>query len=364
MTGTKDRNKRNTKAIIIPAAIIGTVLVIAVVCVCILIHYIHKMNYVPLRENYTVLAETGTFEEDVTNPEEETSIDSSQEEIDEYKRLTEEALSKVDGEYKPIGDVYNILLIGSDTRQADGEGRSDTMMLISVNKTEKKIIATSFLRDLYVKIPEKGYYKTNASYAYGGVELLLDTLKSNFSIEIDRYIAVDFYSFVKVVDILGGLDVDVQENELYWLNQYIHASNLLLDEDEHDGYMDYADGSYQHLNGKQALAYSRFRYVGNGDFTRTERQRKVVNLIFDKLKSVTPSQLIELLDVLLPEITTNVPTGEFLELIALLPQMSRYEIVSWGIPDDKFKYITIKGDSCIGIDFNYYIDKIYNTIYG
>lgn len=228
MTGTKDRNKRNTKAIIIPAAIIGTVLVIAVVCVCILIHYIHKMNYVPLRENYTLLAETGTFEEDVTNPEEETSSDSSQEEIDEYKRLTEEALSKVDGEYKPIGDVYNILLIGSDTRQADGEGRSDTMMLISVNKTEKKIIATSFLRDLYVKIPEKGYYKINASYAYGGVELLLDTLKSNFSIEIDRYIAVDFYSFVKVVDILGGLDVDVQENELYWLNQYIHASNCFL----------------------------------------------------------------------------------------------------------------------------------------
>ena len=95
-----------------------------------------------------------------------------------------------------------------------------------------------------------------------------------------------------------------------------------------------------------------------------QKDSKVVNLIFDKLKSVTPSQLIELLDVLLPEITTNVPTGEFLELIALLPQMSRYEIVSWGIPDDKFKYITIKGDSYIGIDFNYYIDKIYNTIYG
>ena len=358
------KKKKNKKPIIIVSSIVGIILLLAVVAVGIIIHYIHKMNYVPLNENYTVLAETGTYEEDVTNPEEETSSDSSQEELDEYMSLAEEALKDIKDDYEPIGDVYNILLVGSDTRQSGGEGRSDTMMLISINKTEKKIVATSFLRDLYVNIPNKGYYKINAAYAYGGIELLLDTLKYNFSIEIDRYISVDFYSFIDIVDILGGLDVDVQEEELYWLNQYIHASNLLLGEYEHDGYLDYADGSYQHLSGKQALAYSRFRYVGNGDFTRTERQRKVVNLIFEKLKNISPNKLIELLDTILPQVTTNIPTGEFLELIAILPDMSKYDIVSWGIPDDDFKYLTINGDSCIGIDFNSYIDKIYGHIYG
>lgn len=364
MKNTPDKKKsRIRKPIIIVSSIVGFFLLLAVAAVGILIHYIHKMNYVPLNENYTILAETESFEEDVTNPEEETSSDSSQEEIDEYKLLAQQALENVKDDYEPIGDVYNVLLIGSDTRVANGEGRSDTMMLISINKTEKKIVATSFLRDLYVNIPGKGFYKINAAYAYGGVELLIDTIQYNFSLEIDRYIAVDFYSFIEIVDILGGLDVDVQEDELYWLNQYIHASNLLLGEYEHDGYLDYADGSYQHLSGKQALAYSRFRYVGNGDFTRTERQRKVVNLLFDKLKGISPSTLIELLDTILPQVTTNIPTGEFLELIAILPEMGRYDIISWGVPDGQFKYITINGESCIGIDFNYYIDRIYKLIY-
>ncbi len=363
MGNTSDKKKKSKKPIIIVSAIVGVILLMAVAAVGVIIHYIHKMNYVPLNENYTILAETVTFVDDVTNPEEETSSDSSEEEIDEYMSLAQQALENVKDDYEPIGDVYNILLVGSDTRESDGIGRSDTMMLISINKTEKRIVATSFLRDLYVYVPEKGYTKINAAYAYGGIELLLDTLKYNFSIEIDRYIAVDFYSFIDIVDILGGLDVDVQEDELYWLNQYIHASNLLLGEPEDDGYLDYADGSYQHLSGKQALAYSRFRYVGNGDFTRTERQRKVVNLLFDKLKSISPSTLIELLDTILPQVTTNIPTGEFLELIAVLPDMGQYDIISWGIPDEDFKYLTINGDSSIGIDFNFYIDKLYRLIY-
>ncbi len=364
---TKKKKKSNKRITVIAVTCVVCALLTAVlVCYCVIVHYINKMNYVPLKEDYTVLATTEKHTEDVTNSStEETSSDTSLSELNEYQQAAEEALKNLGYQDQQLDNVYNILLIGSDTRVKGETGRSDTMMLISINSDTKQIIATSFLRDLYVYIPQKNYYdKINASYAYGGVELLLDTLRYNFSIQIDRYIAVDFLSFIDVVDVLGGIDVDVQKDELYWCNQYIHASNLLVGCDEDSDYLTYADGSFQHLNGRQALAYARFRYVGNGDFTRTERQRKVVNLIFDKIKTIDAKTLIKLLDVFLPEVTTNIPTNEFIELIAKIPEMDKYEIISWGVPDEGFKYLTINGQSHIGIDFAFYIDKMYKLIYG
>ena len=182
---------------------------------------------------------------------------------------------------------------------------------------------------------------------------------------MDRYITVNFQSFIKVVDILGGLDICVQEEELYWTNQYIHASNLIVGDEEHSDYLEFANGSPQHLNGKQSLAYARMRFVGNGDFTRTERQRYVVTLIFEKLKKMDPETLIELLDTILPEVTTNITTPEFLELILMLPEISTYEIVSWSVPnsDMGFKYLNIDGDSFVGIDMNKYVGHLYDIIY-
>lgn len=358
--------KAGARAAIITGSIVGVILILAIAVVCILIHYIHKMNFVPVEEDYTILYEVESRTEDVTNPAviEETSKDSSQEEIDEYQSVAQAAMENIKDKYEQLGDVYNILLVGSDIRPNQSwNGNSDTIMLISINREQKRIVATSFLRDLYVNIPELGWRKINAAYAQGGIGLLFDTLEYNFSIHVDKYIAVDFLSYVKVVDILGGLDVEVQEDELFWCNQYIHASNLLLGEPEHSDYLEKADGSSVHLSGKQVLAYSRFRYVGNGDFTRTERQRKVVNLIFDKMKKIDPKTLVTLLDEILPMVTTNIPTGEFLELIAILSEMARYDIISWSIADTEYKYITINGDSCVGIDFNYYIDRLYKYMY-
>lgn len=366
MSGRKtNKNKTAKKVGIIAGAIVGTFLVLAVVFVLILIHYINKVNYVPLKEDYTILAETESFIEDVINPEETTQADSSTEEINEYQSEVEKVLEQ-NGETLPeLEDVYNVLLIGTDERKEGGSARSDTMMLISINQNTNQIVGTSFLRDIYVKIPDKGFYKLNAAYAYGGVELLLDTLEYNFSIHVDRYITVNFQSFIKVVDILGGLDIAVEEEELYWINEYIHASNLIVGDEEHSDYLEYADGSIQHLNGKQSLAYARMRFVGNGDFTRTERQRTVVTNIFNKLKETDAATLIKLLDVILPEVTTNIPTDEFLEIIWMLPEISGYEIVSWSVPNAQmgFKYLTINGDSHVGIEMNTYIQHLYEIIY-
>ena len=353
---------------IVAGCIVAAVAVFGISCYLILLHYINKRNYVPTDENFTILDETPSFIEDVLNPTSKPAgPDTDKSEIESYKNDVEShADSTTDGDEELVSDVINILLVGSDVRPDEEVGRSDTMILVSINKETKRIVATSFLRDTYVKIPIKNeFHKLNAAYAYGGIELLFETLQYNYGVSVDKYVAVDFLSFIDAIDILGGLDVQVYEDELYWFNQYIHASNLLVEppEREDSDYVDYADGSYQHLNGKQALAYARFRYVGNGDFTRTDRQRRVVQNIFDKVKTMDVGTIVKLLDSIIPQITTNLTTDECMELITLLPEISKYEVVSWHIPDEDFKYMTIDGDDVVAIDFSYYMKKLYNYIY-
>ena len=334
-------------------------------------HYINKRNYVELDEQFTILDETPSFLEDVLNPStKEPGTDTDKNEIESYKNEVEsnanEAGSISPDDENVVSDVMNILLVGSDIRPDEDTGRSDTMILVSINRSTKRIVATSFLRDTYVKIPIKNeFHKLNAAYAYGGMELLYKTLEYNYGITIDNYVAVDFLSFIDAIDVLGGLDVQVYEDELYWFNQYIHASNLLVEppERENSDYVDHADGSYQHLNGKQALAYARFRYVGNGDFTRTDRQRRVVQEIFNKIKTMDITTLTQLLNKVIPQITTDLSNDDCMKLIYMLPEISKYEIVSWHIPDDDFKYMTIDGDDVVAIDFSYYMKKLYNYIY-
>lgn len=352
--------------------VVGSIVVLAAVfvlsCYLIMLHYINKRNYVPTNENFTILAETPSFLEDVLNPTtKEAGTDSAKEEVESYmKEVESNAQNNSLGDEELVGDVYNVLLLGSDKRPGETTGRSDTMIMVSINKQTKRVVATSFLRDTYVKIPIKNeFHKLNAAFAYGGIELLFETLQYNYGITVDKYVEVDFLSFIDAIEILGGLDVQVYEEELYWFNQYIHASNLLVEppEREDSDYVESADGSFIHLNGKQALAYARFRYVGNGDFTRTDRQRRVVQNIFDKVKSMDVTTLIQLLDQIIPHITTNLTTDECMELIMMLPEVSNYEIISWHIPDEDFKYMQIDGDSMVAIDFSYYMKKMYNYMY-
>lgn len=366
----KKKKKKSVSKII--GIVVGSIVVLAAVfvlsCYLIMLHYINKRNYVPTNENFTILAETPSFLEDVLNPTtKEAGTDSAKEEVESYmKDVESNAQNNSLGDEELVGDVYNVLLLGSDKRPGETTGRSDTMILVSINKQTKRVVATSFLRDTYVKIPIKNeFHKLNAAFAYGGIELLFETLQYNYGITVDKYVEVDFLSFIDAIEILGGLDVQVYEEELYWFNQYIHASNLLVEppEREDSDYVESADGSFIHLNGKQALAYARFRYVGNGDFTRTDRQRRVVQNIFDKVKSMDVTTLIQLLDQIIPHITTNLTTDECMELIMMLPEVSNYEIVSWHIPDEDFKYMQIDGDDVVAIDFSYYMKKMYNYIY-
>ncbi len=246
--------------------------------------------------------------------------------------------------------VWNILLIGSDSRDTGSRGRSDSVILITLNKEAKEITATSFLRDIYLEIPGKGENRLNAAYAYGGPELLMDTLELNFKIKVDEYVKVDFFDFIDIIDALGGLTMDVSKEELEVMNGYIREMNTLLSQNEEEDFIKEA-GTY-HLNGKQVLAYSRNRYTKNGDFDRTDRQRKIFQALLDKVFSLNPMELNNLLNTILPKITTNITEGDILLQLISLPSYTEYEVNQFCIPVQKsFTNRRIRGMEVLCIDF-------------
>lgn len=259
--------------------------------------------------------------------------------------------------------VTNVLLIGTDGRTSDERGRSDTMMLASLNSKTDKISLISFMRDCYVEIPDHGWDKLNASYSYGGPELLMDTIEHNFGIAIDDYISVNFVSFANIVDAVGGIDVDISDAEAQEINTILQAE---VNEIMGDGVLDdlLKSGGDIHLNGKQALSYARIRYIGNADFERTERQRRVMELVMNKLKSVNPSLMPKLSSSVLPGVTTNMSTGKLYALSLRAPFLLGYDKQQLQIPAEGTYYgeYTASGDALI-VDFNSNYDVIYETAF-
>lgn len=260
-------------------------------------------------------------------------------------------------------DVANILLIGTDARQGDSNPRSDSMILFSINQRTKEIVATSLLRDIYLEIPGYGGNRLNAAYAFGGPFLLMDTVEKNFGVKVDQYISVDFAGFVRVIDAAGGVDIDVSEEERGVANNYIRAVNKELGSAEDDSLI--SSAGKQHLNGRQALGYARVRYVGNGDFDRTDRQREVLEQVLQKATHSDLGQLSALLDAALPQVTTNLSKGQVLSLILRIPTYRKYTWDSYAVPmDGAFTYTTIRGMSVLDIDFDKCTAQMQKRIYG
>ena len=226
------------------------------------------------------------------------------------------------------GDIINILLIGQDTRNANKKGLSDTMILVSVNTKTKKLVMTSFMRDLYVEIPSEkgGYYKyrINSAYPVGGMELLDATLEHNFGVEIDNNVEVDFSGFQNVVDAMGGVDIELTKAEAYYLN---------TDPSFGLGRWKLKAG-LNHLNGEQALAYSRIRKIDD-DFVRTSRQRTVLNKLIEKVKTMSLTQILALAEEVIPLITTDMTNAEITEyILKLVPLLPELKVESLRIPLD------------------------------
>lgn len=212
-------------------------------------------------------------------------------------------------DYDNVNKIKNIALFGLDS--TDGEtGRSDAIMIATVDPIHNKVKLTSIMRDSYVYIDGYGNDKINHTYAYGGPELSIKTINENFGLNIEDFVSVNFSSLPVIINILGGVDIEITEEELQYINDYINDIN------NRDGTaspnITYA--GVQHLDGTQALAYSRIRYTSGGDYKRTERQRTVLEALFNKLTSASVSSYNSLLNKVLPYVQTNLNTGDILSL--------------------------------------------------
>lgn len=238
----------------------------------------------------------------------------------------------------PGSGLLNILLIGQDAREGDELARSDSMILCSYNKESNTLTMTSFLRDLYVEIPGHGSNRINAAYAFGGTKLLRKTLEHNFGLYIDGSVEVDFSHFSEIIDHLGGVEIQLRQDEAKVINRQTGSS---LTE------------GLQKLDGFQALAYSRIRNLDiDGDFSRTERQRNVINALLDAFREIRVPELTPLLNDLLPMITTDLNPGQILFCaLEVFPSLSDMETHSQRIPaDGTFSDKTIDGMAVLVAD--------------
>lgn len=245
--------------------------------------------------------------------------------FDTEEQLTDNAFINA-ADLTQYPDQINVLLVGIDARETDEASRSDTMMLVTLDKKNKQIKLTSFLRDSFVEIAGKNYWsKLNSAYFYGGIQTLSDTLELNFKVDIQYYALVDFEIFTTIVDSIGGINVDVTERESYYT---YHSGKVNVP-------VRIEAGEDVLLNGEQALWYSRIRYL-DSDFHRTQRQRKVITAIVEKASKMSLTKLYALAEEIIPLVKTNMSSNQIMSLglAAVKDKMYSYPIVQHQIPAD------------------------------
>lgn len=240
-------------------------------------------------------------------------------------------------------NIINILLIGQDRRAGESRSRSDAMILCTINRSAKTLTISSFMRDMYVQIPGYRDNRINVSYAIGGMSLLDKCIEKNFGVQIDGNVEVDFSGFQNIIDKLGGVQIELTSAEANFLNK-----NGNWDVENNAGKWNLKAG-LNNLNGSQALAYSRIRYIGNGDFGRTNRQRTVLNSLMNKAKDMSLAELNGLLKEILPMLTTDLSDSEILGYASyILPMLSDLTVTTKQIPaEGAYKMTMIDGMSVL-----------------
>lgn len=364
----KRKASRKKKTLITVGIILAALLVIGLAVYFVFLHFYSAMNFQPRQElsaavsaEYIRAEESEYFYDGSGTEAEELSEEDAAALMNSLKANAEANLTLPNNE-----NVYNILLLGNDTRGSGVGERTDAMVLVSINKDSKEITLTSFLRDVYVYIPGCGYNRLNAANVFGGPSLTLDTIEQNFGVPIDSYAEVNFFAFIDIIDILGGVDVELSNAEISEMNEkmqevnwYTYYSDAYLYENNISG----GAGSY-HLNGAQTLAYCRVRYA-DSDFGRTERQRIVLEQIWEKAKNMSITDATGILNQVLPQVTTNLSQSDCLSLIASAPQMLSYELSSACVPaDNTYSLAMINGMSVLSVDMESNARLLQEQIYG
>ena len=232
--------------------------------------------------------------------------------------------------------VINILLVGQDRRSNDGARmHSDAMILCTINTVQKTITMTSFMRDMWVYIPDHYNERINVPYMVGGFDLLNKTLDYNFGVSADYNVEIDFSGFMSAIDAIGGIDIELTDAEARYLNR---RGNWDIEENCN---WDLKEG-VNHLTGSQALAFSRIRAIGD-DFGRTNRQRIVLTQLIETAKELNVTEVYSLIKEVIPMVSTDMTNSEIMSLaMALMPILSDFEVVSQRIPMDGEYYFATK----------------------
>lgn len=226
----------------------------------------------------------------------------------------------------------NVALFGLDSRENDlGKGnRSDTIMIASLNRETKEVKLVSVFRDTLLELEDGSYNKANAAYAFGGPEEAVSMLNRNLDMNIEKYVTVNFNALVDVIDALGGLDVTMTAEEVGHMNNYCVETSKVTGKDYER--IDPQEAGTYHLNGVQAVSYSRIRYTAGGDFLRSARQRTILMMIADKAKTMGISELNKIADDVFPQISTNFTLTE---MLGYLKDIADYKIgETIGFPED------------------------------
>lgn len=256
--------------------------------------------------------------------------------------------------------ITNIALFGIDSRSNDFAGRSDSVIVFTIDKENNKLKLTSLMRDSYVNIDGHGKDKLTHAYAYGGAQLAVRTLNENFKLNIKDYVTVDFSGLINIIDALKGIDITIRSDEVQYINQYIDELSKI--EGVSPSYIKEA-GSY-HLNGIQAVAYTRIRYTSGGDYERTERQRIVLEQIFQKVKDTSLTNLPSLVSSLPAYVRTSLTSSEILSLgtSVLTSGVSNLEQVRFPLDKDA-KGGLVGGVWYLQFNEQATIDAMYNYIF-
>lgn len=234
--------------------------------------------------------------------------------------------------------LTNILMIGCDSREENGVSRSDCMILCTFDHAKKQIIMTSVLRDLYVPIPGHDANRINAAYALGGTKLLKQTLRDNFGLYVDGCVEVDFSHFSEIIDLLGGVTLELRQDEAAQINRSVPG--------------ELTEGCHL-LTGDQALAYTRIRNLdADGDFSRTGRQRKVIESLMKGYRETDPITAVSIAAKVIPMLSTDMEYADVIRtILEVLPILSRNTVRSQRIPaDGMYAFETIRGMSVVIAD--------------
>lgn len=356
----KKSNKKKI-AIIIAAVFLFFILSLAVAGVAVFKYYYNLLDYQPrgVDEKWEVIVD----EEEEPNDNYDVSVstegepedgmiaeDIPEEEIEALEKDIQKNIEEIKETVLMDTDTFNILLIGVDSRSDSNSGRSDAMILISINQEAKKIVMTSLLRDIYVSIPGHGSNRLNGAYAYGGPSLLADTIEKNFGIEVDNYMTVNFLLVMDIINQLGGLDIEVSSEEIKVMNSYIKEHNGLLGNSAGTDILNAENPGNLHLNGSQAVAYMRVRYVGT-DFARTGRQRTIINRSLEKAKGMNLAEMNSMMGQFLPRVRTDLTEMDCANLLLMLLGISDYSIDSMTIPQEgTWKSARIRGMAVLSVD--------------